>query len=404
MAFLTKKQTKILSDLVEMFPEIKTSGLIYRKDLTLYKEQNNLPWSAFSFITYKKAGWGIYPVPSEFNMNDVKIDTNPVVSAISNDNQEESSMVQNVVSIHTPVKNHSVPNHNVSSMIPEVDLNYIPFGVYKEMEQLIKSEIFAPVYITGHSGTGKNVMIEQICAKHKRSMIRVNFHAQMTEEDLVGSKTLIDGNIEVVEGPVLIAMRTGSILVCDEIDASSPNALFALQSICEGKPYYFRLKNELIHPKKGFNIIALGNTLGKGDDSGRYMGTNILNEAFLERFAIAFHQTYPSQAIEKKIVTRLMKSLGCENEEFAESLTKWSDAIRRTFEAGGIDEVISTRRITHIVKTFAIFGNTRRAIELGCNRFDEMTRVAFIDLFDKITSTPEDNSNTNVNYSEEPDF
>jgi MoxR-like ATPase len=402
MTFLTKKQTKILSDLVEMFPEIKTSGLVYRKDLTIYKEQNNLPWSAFSFITDKKAGWGIYSVPSEINMNDLKLDTNPVQN-VTNPHQEETSMVQNVVSIQQPlVKNHGIPEHDTSSMIPDVDSNYIPFGVYKEMEQLIKSEIFAPVYITGHSGTGKNVMVEQICAKHRRSMIRINFHAQMTEEDLIGSKTLVDGNIEIVEGPVLIAMRTGSILVCDEIDASSPNALFALQSICEGKPYYFRLKNELIHPKKGFNIVALGNTLGKGDESGRYMGTNILNEAFLERFAIAFHQTYPTQAIEKKIVNRLMKSLECENEEFAESLTKWSDAIRRTFEVGGIDEVISTRRITHIVKTYAIFGNARRAIELGCNRFDEMTRIAFIDLFDKITSPPDENTTTNV--AEEPEY
>lgn len=373
-------QSKIISNIVGMFPDINESKVVSRKELAKFLEQYGLTWSSVNFLTKTKVGRGLYPLPdSEHN---IKQELTPIIE------QPTNMSIENVVAIqHKSAKSakSAIPEHSVSSMIPEVDKKYIPFGVYKDMDKLIKSDIFAPVYITGHSGTGKNVMIEQLCAKHKRPMIRVNFHAQLTEDDLIGSKTLVDGNIEIVEGPVLIALRMGCILVLDEVDSGNSN-LFVLQSILEGKPYYFRLKNEMIHPAPGFNIIAMGNTLGKGDDSGRYMGTNILNEAFLERFSMAFHQTYPTQDIEKKIVLRLMKSLNCENIEFAESLTKWSDAIRRTFEAGGIDEVISTRRITHIVKTYAIFGNVRKAIELGCNRFDELTRTAFIELFDKIAT------------------
>lgn len=179
-------------------------------------------------------------------------------------------------------------------------------------------------------------------------------------------------------------------IVTHNCDAGSPTSMFPLHSILEGKPYYFRLKNEMIHPKEGFAVIALGNTLGKGDDSGRYIGTNIMNDALLERFALALHQTYPDQKTEKKIVIKLMGSLGLEaNDKFINDITKWTSAIRITFEAGGIDEIISTRRLTHIIKAYAVFGNINKAVELGCNRFDEMTRAAFVDLFDKISGEDE---------------
>jgi MoxR-like ATPase len=233
-------------------------------------------------------------------------------------------------------------------------------------------------------------MVEQICAKHKRNLIRVNLHRGTDEDQLVGSKTLVDGNVEVVEGPLLIAMRTGAVILLDELDAADCNNIMCLQSILEGKPYYFKLKNEIIHPAPGFNVMATGNTKGKGSEDGRYIGTNILNEAFLERFAVTFEQEYPSSNVEKKIVKNLMGYYNCVNEEFAELLVKWADAIRKTFDDGGVDETITTRRVGHIIRAYSIFKDESKAIELCCNRFDINTKSAFIDLFEKMKNPTEE--------------
>jgi MoxR-like ATPase len=254
------------------------------------------------------------------------------------------------------------------------------------LENIIKAKIFYPAYISGPTGNGKSTMIEQICAKHKRPLIRVNLNMMTDEEQLIGTKTLEDGNVLIVEGPVLIAMRTGCTLLLDEIDAGSANTLLCLQPILEGKPYYFKLKNEMIVPAEGFNIFATANTKGKGSDDGRYIGTNVLNEAFLERFAVTFEQDYPSAKIEQKIIENLMDSYGCKDQEFAETLVKWADAIRRTFADGGVDETITTRRMIHIVRAFAIFKKREKAVELCCNRFDTATKNAFIDLYDKVAN------------------
>jgi MoxR-like ATPase len=229
-------------------------------------------------------------------------------------------------------------------------------------------------------------MIEQICAKFKKPLIRVNLNMMSDEEQLIGAKTLVDGNVQIVEGPVLIALRNGYTLLLDEVDAGSANTLLCLQPILEGKPYYFKLKNEVIVPAAGFNIIATANTKGKGSDDGRYIGTNVLNEAFLERFAVTFEQEYPNAATEMKIVKNLMKHYDCEDQDFADTLIKWADAIRRTFEDGGVDETITTRRMTHIVRAFSIFKKKEKAIELCCNRFDPQTKAAFMDVFDKIAN------------------
>ena len=243
-------------------------------------------------------------------------------------------------------------------------------------------------------------MVEQIFAKNKRPLIRVNLNMMTDEDQLIGSKTLIDGNVVIVEGPVLIAMRAGIALLLDEIDAGGANTLLCLQPILEGKPYYFKLKNEMIYPAPGFTIFATANTKGKGSDDGRYIGTNILNEAFLERFAVTFNQEYPTPAAEKKIVMNLMTSYGCIDEVFCDTLVKWADAIRRTFADGGVDETITTRRLVHIVRAFSIFKDKKKAVELCINRFDEVTRVAFADLFDKvdddtpIEAAPIDNEDT----------
>ena len=279
---------------------------------------------------------------------------------------------------------------NTESLIPKRDTNFVPFGNYTDLENIIKSKIFYPAYISGPTGNGKSTMIEQICAKHKRPLIRVNLNMMTDEEQLIGTKTLEDGNVSIVEGPVLIAMRNGTTLLLDEIDAGSANTLLCLQPILEGKPYYFKLKNEMIVPKEGFNVFATANTKGKGSDDGRYIGTNVLNEAFLERFAVTFEQDYPSAKIEQKIIENLMVTYNCEDQEFAETLVKWADAIRRTFADGGVDETITTRRMIHIVRAYAIFKKREKAVELCCNRFDSATKSAFIDLYDKVaTPAPE---------------
>ena len=277
-----------------------------------------------------------------------------------------------------------------SSLIPQKDPNFVPFGNYADLENIIKSGIFYPSYISGPTGNGKSTMIEQICAKHKKPLIRVNLNMMTDEEQLIGSKTLQEGNVEVIEGPVLIAMRNGTTLLLDEIDAGSANTLLCLQPILEGKPYYFKLKNEMIVPADGFNIIATANTKGKGSDDGRYIGTNILNEAFLERFAVTFNQEYPNAKIEVKIIKNLMEMYECEDDEFAETLVKWAEAIRKTFDDGGVDETITTRRMTHIIRAFAIFKNKTKALELCCNRFDASTKAAFLSLYDNVANPVEE--------------
>ena len=372
---LSYRQKKIVAEIINMFPESKDNG-ITRQQLIEYSEKTGNPLP--QFLTKTQISRGVYKVPHE------EIQTNIVVE--TQQNYDNSNTVDSVIPMKKP---QIVYTESQSDFIPEVDPNYVPFGVYSDLEQIIKSQEFISVYLNGHSGCGKNVMVEQICAKHKRPMIRVNMNRHLTEDDLIGSKTLKDGNIEITEGPILYAMRHGCIIVLDELDVLGPES-FVLQSILEGKPYFFRLKNEMIHPKKGFQIIAIGNTLGKGDDSGKYIGTNIMNEAFLERFAITFIQDYPDRKIETNIVKKALNSHGIDNDDFVNGLVKWSEAIRKTYEAGGIDEIITTRRLIHIVRIFSIYNDPKKAIQYGVNRFDEMTRNAFVDLFDKIYGEPEE--------------
>lgn len=281
----------------------------------------------------------------------------------------------------TPVKTLN-PEH----FIPELDHNFVSSGNhnYTVIKKIVSSKQFFPIYVSGPSGNGKTSQVFHICAKENRPVIRVNMHNQIAEEDFIGSRTLVNGNIEIVEGPVLMAMRLGAILLVDECDMAPANVITGIfQSILEGKPYFFKLKNEMIVPKNGFNIIATGNSKGRGTDDGRYMGVNIQNEAFLDRFALLLEQEYPSIATEKKIIDLLMKSYDCMNANFAETLSKWSDAIRQTYIAGGIDDLITTRRINHIVKAYGILKDEKQAIEMACNRFDRVTKDAFLNLFEK---------------------
>ena len=370
--FKTEFETKLF----EMFPDTQTSGRVENQQLLQVMDALGTKTSP-RWLMQTRISRGVYAFP--------------VAGATA---------LQPVVDEPVNQESYAVDFTDTTSLIPAVDSNFVPFGNYKDLEMIIKSQLFYPAYISGPTGNGKSTMIEQICAKQKRPLIRVNLNMMTDEDQLIGSKTLTDGNIEIVEGPVLIAMRTGTTLLLDEIDAGSANTLLCLQPILEGKPYYFKLKNEMIVPKKGFNVFATANTKGKGSDDGRYIGTNVLNEAFLERFAVTFEQDYPSARYEMKIVKNLMTTFDCVDDDFAENLVKWAEAIRRTFDDGGVDETITTRRMAHIIRAYSVFKNQQKAIELCVNRFDTATKLAFIDLFDKVAGgemeveeTPEANDN-----------
>jgi len=269
------------------------------------------------------------------------------------------------------------------SFVPEKNGTYVSFGFFNDLKNIIKSQIFYPVYITGLSGNGKTFMIEQVCASLNRELIRVNITKRTDETDLIGSYELIDGSTVRREGPVITAMRRGAVLLLDECDLGTEDIL-CLQPILEGKPYFDKKTGEVVQPAAGFNVVATANTKGKGSDDGRFIGTNILNEAFLERFAITVEQEYPPAAVERKILDKNFDLYGITDKVFIDRLITWAEVIRKSFADGAVDEVISTRRLVHIAKAFSIFGNRLKAIELCLNRFDTDTKTAFLDLYTKV--------------------
>ena len=264
------------------------------------------------------------------------------------------------------------------TLIPERDENFVPFGNFNTLKKIIKSGIFYPAFITGLSGNGKTVSVEQACAALNRECVRVNITIETDEDDLIGGFRLVDGNTVWHNGPVIEALERGAVLLLDEIDLAS-NKILCLQSILEGKGIFLKKIGKYVKPAAGFNIIATANTKGKGSDDGRFIGTNVLNEAFLERFALTFEQEYPNARTETTILNKL-----CKDKEFCARLADWADIIRKTFYDGGIDEVISTRRLVHILRAYSIFGDKVKAIQLCLNRFDDETKQAFLDLYDKV--------------------
>ena len=274
-------------------------------------------------------------------------------------------------------------NMEKQNLIPAPFEGFVPWGNFSTIEKIVKSGLFYPVFVTGLSGNGKTLMIEQVCAKLNKELIRVNITIETDEDDLLGGFRLVNGETKFVPGPVIEAMERGCTLLLDECDLGS-NKLLALQPVLEGKGVFLKKINKWITPKDGFNVMATANTKGKGSEDGRFIGTNILNEAFLERFAITIEQPYATVATETKIVLGAMKKYGSEDKEFATNLVTWADVIRKTFYDGGVDEVISTRRLDHIVKAFAIFGDKMKSIELCVARFDEDTKDSFMDLYTKI--------------------
>ena len=298
---------------------------------------------------------------------------------------EKVSMASNVIEF---------PKNASESYVPAKVDGYVKFGHYADVKTIKKSANFYPVFITGLSGNGKTMMIEQIHAELKKELFRVNITIETDEDDLIGHYALVDGRTVWQDGPVTMAMERGATLLLDEVDLAS-NKIMCLQPVLEGNPLLIKKEGRIVRPKAGFTVMATANTKGKGSEDGRFIGTNILNEAFLERFPITMEQEYPSMSVEKKIVIKLMENLGCVDEEYAGKLVDWADLIRKTFYDGGVDEIIATRRLVHIIHAFAIFKDRMKAIAMCVARFDDQTKDTFMDLYskldDKVTLPSEEN-------------
>jgi len=271
----------------------------------------------------------------------------------------------------------------VGNIVPKKDPIFVSFGNYPDVKQIVKSNQFYPVFITGLSGNGKTMGVTQACAELKKELIRVNITIETDEDDLLGGYRLKDGQTVWQNGPVIEAMERGAVLLLDEVDLAS-NKIMCLQPILEGSGVFVKKINKFVKPKDGFNVIATANTKGQGSEDGKFIGTNVLNEAFLERFPITFEQSYPTMKIEKKILTNTLKAAGKTDDKFIDKLTTWADVIRKTYFDGGVDEIISTRRLVHITQAFAIFDNKMKAIQMCTNRFDDDTKNSFVELYTKV--------------------
>ena len=269
------------------------------------------------------------------------------------------------------------------NVVPQKDKDFVSFGNFADVKNVITSKKFYPIFITGLSGNGKTLAVTQACAVTKREMIRVNITIETDEDDLLGGYRLKDGQTIWQNGPVIEAMERGAVLLLDEIDLAS-NKIMCLQPILEGSGIYVKKINKFVKPKLGFNVIATANTKGQGSDDGKFIGTNVLNEAFLERFPVTFEQEYPAAKTEQKIVATKLKSAGKADEKFATNLVTWADVIRKTYKDGGVDEIISTRRLVHIAEAYSIFKSKMKAIEVCTNRFDNDTKTSFVDLYTKV--------------------
>ena len=359
------------------------------------------------------------PAPSWLKKNDYRVGHGqyqlPTDSAPSVSDTPEVPMTPQVDTSQPETRVNFVVDTENQNLIPSHFEGFVPWGHCSTIKKIIQSRMFYPVFITGLSGNGKTLMVEELHSQLKKELIRVNITIETDEDDLLGGFRLINGETKFVPGPVIQAMERGCTLLLDECDLGS-NKLLALQPVLEGKGVFLKKINKWVTPKPGFNVIATANTKGKGSDDGRFVGTNILNEAFLERFAITIEQPYPSSKVEKKIILGSMSKYGKTDEKFAENLTVWAEVIRKTFYDGGVDEIISTRRLDHIVKAFSIFNDKLKAIELCVSRFDEDTKDSFLDLYTKVDAgedvqnmsdsdedldDPEDNEDTDsqsVNY------
>ena len=382
MMFSPQKQ-KFVDSATEMFGV----GTVINKQQVIAASANAGVPKAGWFMKQHKVGYNQFKLPGEV-----------APTTIVNTPTETESAVVNLVATNMEKQN----------LVPSAFEGFVPWGHFKDIKQIVKSGIFYPVFTTGLSGNGKTLMIEQVHAEMGKELIRVNITIETDEDDLLGGFRLVNGETKFVPGPVVEAMERGCTLLLDECDLGS-NKLMCLQPVLEGKGVYLKKVNKWITPKEGFNVMATANTKGKGSDDGRFIGCQIMSEAFLERFAITVEQPYASASVEKKIVLGSMKKYGVVDEDFATNLVTWSEVIRKTFFDGGVDELISTRRLDHIAKSFSIFKDKQKSIELCVSRFDQDTKESFLDLYSKIDAgvnpleenTPEETLEEMV---EEPQF
>ena len=347
-------------------------AVMTREEVKAFVKEADLGWVSWFVRAPYRVGTGKFKLPVNGEMMAPVKPKKLKVPVMKNSEVGEES----VVAYHNPTEN----------LVPDKDPLYVPFGNFNDVFSIIKSGRYYPAFITGLSGNGKTFMVEQACAKAKREYFRVNITVETDEDDLLGHYALIDGNTVWQDGPVVKAMERGAILLLDEIDLAS-SKIMCLQPVLEGKGVFLKKVNRFVSPSVGFNVLATANTKGKGSEDGRFIGTNILNEAFLERFPITVEQEYPSMSVERKILDKVFASLDItEYGDFAEKLVTWADIIRKTFYEGGIDEIIATRRLVHIVNAYAIFGERKKAIEMCINRFDEDTKTSFLDLYSKCDS------------------
>ena len=399
------KMTPARKNFVELAQtEFGEGGVLSRSDVfKLSKETHNIGWPSWFLRSPYKIGKGMFKLPSPDGILDIEdtseiSEESSIVSLATNSTAamktEEVSMATNVIEF---------PNTDKESYVPSRVREYVKFGHYGDVKTIKKSGQFYPVFITGLSGNGKTMMIEQVHAELKKELFRVNITIETDEDDLIGHYALVDGKTVWQDGPVTMAMERGATLLLDEVDLAS-NKIMCLQPVLEGNPLLIKKEGRIVRPKEGFTVMATANTKGKGSEDGRFIGTNILNEAFLERFPITVEQEYPSVSVERKIIIKLMESLGCEDSEFAGKLVDWADLIRKTFYDGGVDEIIATRRLVHIVQAFSIFNDRMKSIAMCVARFDDQTKDTFMDLYSKLddkVSMPSEEGESSESTEEE---
>ena len=328
-----------------------------------------------------KVGKGLFKLPALGEV--VSVHASRLVQAA--EQYEPAPKTQKIENTETKTEAAYVVSSLTGNIVPEKDTNFVTFGDYSSVKSIIASKKFYPIFITGLSGNGKTLGVTQACAEKKREMIRVNITIETDEDDLLGGYRLRAGQTVWQNGPVIEAMERGAVLLLDEIDLAS-NKIMCLQPILEGNGVFVKKINKFVKPALGFTVVATANTKGKGSEDGQFIGTNVLNEAFLERFPITFEQKYPSVKIETKIISKMLETENAKDDEYATNLVNWADIIRKTYTEGGVDEIISTRRLVHIAKAYSIFRNKLKAVEVCTNRFDDDTKQSFIDLYTKIDS------------------
>ena len=361
--------------------------------ITELAERLGEPKPMWLFVKANRVSRGMYRLPAAAAGISAK---HPRTQPVPSPSQpvaapEMLAATTNVVPISSSKKfDPNVVSTHSYAAVPERDEHYVPFGEFKDVEKIISSRKFFPVFISGVSGSGKTFMVEQAAARARRAMIRIQISRETDEDDLIGGFRLIDGETKFLKGPVLRAMELGALLLLDEADRADPGKLMCIQGILEGKNFYVKKTGEIVTPAPGFNIIVTANTKGKGSYDGRYAAATILDDAWLERFVITIEQEYPTNATEQKIVRSYLCDDREGNEEeldFVKYLTNWAEIIRKTFNEGAIDETISTRRLVHIVQTYKMFGDRMQAIRMCVNRFDEETKIGFLDLYAKVDPT-----------------